>query len=275
MINKTLRHMDSPAMSLYDRSTRMNWSLTSPMDKLVVYTEGLIRNLDVNNTSAVKIAYLIEPRVINPHGYNFLENGGDKYYDYIISHDLRFLENFTIDKRVWCPGSGSFIHDYEWNVYPKKELVQFIVGNKRDTEGHKFRYEITNKLRHKITSIVGRGFVPFGLDAKCMVTKDFMYQICVHNCIVEDYWTDILVDCIAIGTVPIVHGGKFLEKYFNMDGIIIFDTIEELDRILSAINEDDYNKRLDAIKKNKEIMFSRYRIVEDYLYDSLFYKFVK
>jgi len=275
MINKTLRHMNSPAMSLYDRSIRMNWNLTSSMDKLVVYTEGLIKNLDINNTSTVKIAYLIEPRVINQHGYNFLEKGMDKYYSYIISHDLRFLENFPIEKRVWCPGSGSFIHDYEWNIYPKKELVQFIVGDKRDTVGHKFRYEITKKLNNKITSIVGRGFVPFGLDTKCMVTKDFMYQICVHNCVVEDYWTDILVDCIAVGTVPIVHGGKFLEKYFNMDGIITFDNIEQLEFVLDTIGESDYNRRLDAIRKNHQIMFNKYRIIEDYLYDSLFYKFDK
>ncbi|MFK5281820.1 hypothetical protein ACI3PL_19910, partial [Lacticaseibacillus paracasei] len=50
-----------------------------------------------------------------------------------------------------------------------------------------------------------------------------------------------LIDCLTTGTVPIYWGCPSIEKFFNLNGIIPFDAIDELDKILDSLNEESYH----------------------------------
>ena len=69
---------------------------------------------------------------------------------------------------------------------------------------------------------------------------------------INNYFTEILVDPISLGCVPILWGCPNISEYFNTDGILTFNTMDELDKILYSISFEDYNSRKDAILENIE-----------------------
>jgi hypothetical protein len=221
--------------------------------------------------SGIRIAWLMEPRAINAKIYNDAWMRRNKY-DYIISHDLAYLEKFDEQKRVFCPGSGSSLYEYEWKIYPKTKSILTVVGDKWATEGHKLRHVVAKMYEDRV-SVMGRGYKPFPPEKRAEVYAPYRFQIVIHNSAVEDYWTDILLDCFLTGTVPIVWKGAFLEKYFNMDGILTFTDPLELGSIIHNLdiiyNKPDLQKAIqDNFKRAKKLA-----VVEDYLYDNFFKQF--
>ena len=80
------------------------------------------------------------------------------------------------------------------------------------------------------------------------------------------------MDCFLTGTIPIVWEGNFLNKYFNLQGCWTFNTLGDLDRLLSKLIGDEegfYEHCLDAVKDNFE-RAKQWAVVEDYLYDTFF-----
>ena len=67
------------------------------------------------------------------------------------------------------------------------------------------------------------------------------------------------------GTVPIYWGCPSIGKFFNTDGMIIFNNIEELSNILNNLSIEKYNDMKDAIQENFE-KAKEYIIAEDYIY---------
>ena len=59
--------------------------------------------------------------------------------------------------------------------------------------------------------------------------------------------------------------GRVLESVINEDGIIYFNTIEELDEIMEKIDIDFYNERLPAIEENFNKV-EEFRVPEDWIY---------
>ena len=49
---------------------------------------------------------------------------------------------------------------------------------------------------------------------------------------INDFFTDKIIDCFLTGTIPIYHGCQDISDYFDIEGIIIFN--ENLD--LSDLN---------------------------------------
>lgn len=64
-------------------------------------------------------------------------------------------------------------------------------------------------------------------------------------------------------TIPIYWGCPNISEYFNKDGIIFFETKEELEIILDTLTEEDYYKRIDAVIENYEITNTRYAFYSD------------
>ena len=78
-----------------------------------------------------------------------------------------------------------------------------------------------------------------------------MFTVVIQNCKMDTFFTDF-VDPLAAGTIPIFWGTENVNKYFNSEGIITFETVEELDNILSSLTEQDYYDRIDAVRDNFE-----------------------
>jgi len=79
-------------------------------------------------------------------------------------------------------------------------------------------------------------------------------------------FTEILLDCFTVGTIPIFWGAPNIERFFNPDGILSFETVEECRTIVSNLSWELYHSRSKAIADNLRRV-SEYAITEDWIYN--------
>jgi hypothetical protein len=79
-----------------------------------------------------------------------------------------------------------------------------------------------------------------------------MFTIVIENCKEDYYFTEKLIDCLLSGTIPIYWGCPSIHNFFDKDGILQFNTVEECVQIIKNITENDYFKRLSIVNANFE-----------------------
>jgi hypothetical protein len=88
------------------------------------------------------------------------------------------------------------------------------------------------------------------------------------NSKVDNFFTEVLVDNFMLGTIPIFWGCPNINEYFDDRGFITFNTVSELDEILSNLTINDYISRIEFIKKNIELS-KKYVSTDDIIGDIL------
>jgi len=170
------------------------------------------------------------------------------------------------DKGVFVPWGGIIVSKADSKLYEKTKHCVMTSGtlwSPRDL--------IYNKYKDSgVVDFLGKSFGnPYALIVDGF--KDYRYHISVSSCCVDRFFSSNLVDPLVCGTVPIWYGCDKLSEFFNMDGIITFRTMEELDSIMATIGEDDYNRRLPAIIENQQLA-ENYRTPENALWVNLLEK---
>jgi hypothetical protein len=234
-------------------------------DGITVFTDGYILDPVVDQVKTkLKVFWAIESRSIDPTLYDNVVANEHKF-DYILTHDEELLNRGR--KYLYYVVGQSRVSDNDAKFYPKTKLTSMIASYKRMTEGHRFRHEIIEALHNKHEfDLWGSGYHPFGNKTEALA--DYCFSISVINCRRKNYFTEVLVDNFRVGTVPILWGCPNVGEYFNDKGVISFETIEELDNILTNLSVDDYISRSAAIKENFELA-QRYLCTDDIVADVL------
>lgn len=225
----------------------------------IVYTDLLLSRA-INNGKSY--AWLIEPMCIN----NFS-------YDYVINNIKNFKKVFTHEKELldigepfeMVPFGCCWIDFSNQKIYNKKKNISIISSGKKSTDGHILRHNIISKYGSDI-NVYGRGYnpIPFKIDG----LKDYRFHIVVENC-KRDYWfTEKLIDCFRTGTIPIYWGCPSIGDFFDLNGIITFNNIDDLADIISNLNEDLYNLKLESIVYNFNES-KKYILPDDIIYGKL------
>jgi|TARA_B100000282_G_scaffold296836_1_gene280386 hypothetical protein len=221
-------------------------------DGITFFVDHFISNIPLVEKvkSKYKVAWLLEPKALKPQPYEAILNHHDKF-DLVITHDQNLIEKF--DNCVYMQQAECRVEPESWGIHNKTKKTSLIAAKKKILEGHRFRYEVAEKLHDK------HGFDLWGaafdnrFENKTDALKDYMFSITIHNTIENNFFTDGIVDCFALGTIPIFRGCPNIGDFFDKNGIISFTTIEELDIILSELSEKDYYERLESVKNNYEI----------------------
>lgn len=202
--------------------------------------------------------WLMEPAVINPY-----------IYDLAIKHSYRFKKIFSHHKYLckelknafWYPWGSYNIPLKEHQIYQKNKNTSIVCSSKKFTYGQQLRhasYEATKSLLD--------GFKYAGeYEDKSKWHKKYRFSINVENCYVDGYFTEKIIDCFRTGTIPIYKGDPEILNYFDKDGIILFETPEELQDIVKKCNEDLYESKINSVRCN-------YKKAEPFLYP---WKFIK
>lgn len=90
-------------------------------------------------------------------------------------------------------------------------------------------------------------------ESKLEPLKPYRYSISIMNYKTDNYFTEILIDNFLLGTIPIFWGCENIGEFFNVEGIIQFNNIDDLFSILPTLTEGNYNNRINAIRDNLEI----------------------
>lgn len=248
------------------QSNNLKWEkISKPSDvevnEFIVFTESAISEAN-KFTTKNKILVLTEPRVINQRLNN------DQYIKGLLNI-FRYI--FTYDREL-LKLSNQFIsyrHGGTWisqNINePKTKLCSFISSNKAQTGGHMFRHDI-NKLKcdfDRYGTITGKK-----LDQKFDALKDYKFSIVVENCVQRGYFTEKIIDCFRSRTIPIYWGDPDIKRYFSEKGIITFNNLNELKKILEKIDDSVYDNRYKYVLEN-EYLCRSYMFFEDQFYSWL------
>ena len=233
---------------------------------ITLFTDNFIAS-DIHKeiNSKNKIGWLMESREINPKPYENFESFKDNY-DYTLTHDPELLEKYPDKTKHYIIG-GCWIKDNNYGMYDKSKNISMIYSNKKQIEGHKLRHEVANNFDDEI-DLYGRGTNRPILQKEDALV-DYRYSITIENTKQENYITEKLIDSLVVGTIPIYWGCPNLAKFFNMEGIITFNNINELKNVIPKLDENLYNSKINAIKENIELA-KQYAITEDWLYNNIF-----
>lgn len=80
-----------------------------------------------------------------------------------------------------------------------------------------------------------------------------MFHLCVENQQVRHYFTEKLIDPMLTYTIPVYWGCPNIGSYFHTEGMILFDTVDELIPKLNSLTMDEYDDMMEYVEKNRKI----------------------
>lgn len=237
-------------------------------------------NGDLGTLPGVIVADIHEaPHLFNQNSvYECVKNNSHKF-DYILtySEDLLTLPNAIFRNGGYECVLNKNIHSLEhplladeslFKLYEKTKNISFITSNKQFTDLHVFRTNCVTYLREANLPVDIYGVGYNQLKRKLDGLKDYTYSIAIENGVFNNYFTEKVLDCFLTGTVPIYKGCPNINKFFNIDGIITFDTQEELKLIIEQISrgerkidttilQDNYDRALNFCY-NSDRLYEKY-----------------
>lgn len=245
--------------SWYNISELFEWErkIDDTVQKVVITD---LRNVDRLNGKKV-FGWIIEPPEIDNNQYKFAIENYEKF-EKIFTYNPELLK--VSEKFELVPFGGCWIKETDRKIYEKTKLVCSIVSNKNRTKLHKLRHEILQKF--PIIDKFGNGYLK--IENKIDVLKDYMFCVVVENQKMDNFFSEKILDCFMTGTIPIYLGCPNINKFFDVDGIIQFDNINDLDSILNSFDSSFYNKKIDVIRKNFESA-KKYVIADDIIYKKI------
>ena len=243
-VNFNSGHGWQPGVSLSALPKRVQW-YRHRAEQFVGLTVLTDYKLDAVCAARHKVAWLVESPDIAPEIYDPSRINFKKFKRVITFH--RGLLN-TLPNAVEGLMGGCHIHEPDIYQHPKSKLVSMVASSKDSTAGHKFRCSVANRLQGSV-DLFGRGRAR-PLVNKADGLRDYAFSVAVENCRVPDYFSEKLIDCFLTATVPIYWGVPSIGNWFNLDGILRFDTEEEAARIVGGLTMDQYLKMLPAVTDN-------------------------
>lgn len=203
------------------------------------------------------------PSVFNP--FEWIKDN-KQHFDYVMSPYL-FLQGLFPGKFFWVPALSSRIKLEEFGMYEKERNISCIASSKDWTYGHKLRHECIRRFGGQF-DLYGSGYNQLiNTHGKIISVAPYRFSICILNSVEDDFFTEHLTDVFAVGTIPIWYGTKNIAKYWNPEGFIRFESLDELERILPTLTPELYQERLAAVQENVEIT-KKYVSIPDYIYEN-------
>lgn len=227
--------------------------------------------LDIDRYQAIRCGR--NPRKVllqmeSPEIENTLEyqKGHGAEYDLILTYHEEILQRFPHARRSLYANSWIVPEDYR-TVKPskKKPAASFPVGAKVQTSGHRYRQVLLqNHLllnqSFPVTFFASWDWnpplpcrkLPQDQPGKRVLFEEFQFSFGVENCRHENYFTEKLIDCLIMKTLPIYWGAPNVGLSFDTSGWIILETMdpEEVLQKLDAIAEGHYLRHAASIEAN-------------------------
>lgn len=252
------------------KSRHIEWTRLPSQEtfgKVAVVTDQMLRHLDTIRLvhEGPLVGWLLEGRAYGGPNYDAIPGIIDRL-DLLLTHDDQLLRRYP-DKARFVPFGGCWIPDEKWGMHPKTKLVSMIYSGKDFMEGHHLRHQIATiaKAPDIAMDLYGHG-CGRPIACKSEGLSDYCYSVVIENDRAPNYFTEKLLDCFALGTVPIYWGAPNIGKWFNTAGIIEVENLDQLAWELGDLRYRRYPERVDAAALNQEHA-RRYVLPEDYMYE--------
>jgi hypothetical protein len=156
----------------------------------------------------------------------------------------------------------------EYNISNKKFQISMLCGGKNWCPGHQLRrkyWENQKRILIPKKFIYSQNYEDLSIfdgNVKASYKKDktelfidSMFHIAIENNRAENYFTEKLIDCIVSKTLPIYYGCPNIHEYFNINGMIIINDLNDIDKI-NDLTEKYYYDHLIYIEENYQKMLN-------------------
>ena len=195
-------------------------------------------------------------------------------YDLILCSDTEILDNCTRAKKLLYGGTwlnrGCFSHpdglgEYDstkqiFNEVKKDFSVSFLASwYNINRPGYMLRNSVWSE-RDRITipkkfytSVKSFTNAPNPLPTgEKEVLFNSMYHICIENYSIHNYFSEKIIDPMITETIPIYWGCTNITDYFNEEGLILVNDIDDMIEKTNSLTEEYYYSKIEAIKENKQ-----------------------
>jgi len=230
-----------------------NWpNIKVDYDKKIHYFIDGFRGYDSNEDS-FKILHIIEPEAISRIRKSVIEH--QNKFNAIITYDEEILN--SCKSAYFLPYGTTWIQNYFFTN--KMFKISNITGHKEFTDGHRLRKRIhykQNEIKTPTDFYISKyGGVENFNNNKILGEKkeplfDSQFHICIENSKQKNYFTEKLIDCLQTKTIPIYWGCPNIEDFFDINGIFIANSFEDIVQICNSVDEKTYENKLEIIEKN-------------------------
>jgi len=179
-------------------------------------------------------------------------------FSFILTWSDKVLNN--CENAMFLPFGSTWLKKEQYeNQYEKKFQVSHVRGNLLKTYGHTLRFEYHNrshelKIPYKSWEVAGiREQIETCAIAKCELFGDAQYGVVIENTSRRGYFTEKIMEMFLFKTIPVYWGCSNIGEFFNIDGIITFENVDDAIHKINKLDENYYNNKKLAIEENYSI----------------------
>lgn len=188
------------------------------------------------------------------------------YHDWVIKNKNLFNLILTWDDKVlnqcdntmFIPFGSTWLKPEQYEKkYPKYFQVSHVRGNLLKTYGHSLRFEYHDrsqqelKIPYKSWETAGiREKIETCAEAKCELFGDSQFGVAIENTSHRGYFTEKIMELFLFKTIPIYWGCSNIGDFFNKEGIIMFNNVDDIIYTLNNLDKNYYNDRIEIIEEN-------------------------
>lgn len=232
-------------------------------DGVTLFTDGfMVDGTAAGVRSPVKVGWLHEPPELIPNVYRrALSVAAD--FDRVLTYHPALLE---LPGFEFMPYAGVWIERPDWGLARKERLCSMLIGSKLATSGHRLRAACAGRMPPSVTMFGSRGQpTDYSIDTKLRVNGPYAFTVVTETQRLDHLFTEWLLDCFAVGTIPIYCGAPNVGRYFNAAGVLAFETAEQCAEIVRGLSWELYEALLPAAADNLA-RAAEFAVAEDWMY---------
>lgn len=212
-----------------------------------------------------RLAVLKESPLSTTEDHRFLRRN----YGVVFTHRKALLDRGLPFRELlhgtnWVPeavaearGRGSNVAD----AARKTRLCSFIGNIEHDNRpGYALRKAAADLAAARGADCYGKGIRP--VERKVDALSSYCFSVAMENAREDYYFTEKLIDCFLTDTVPVYWGCPGIARFFDERGILAFETLEDLERLIPTLSIEQYRAALPHAAANRKRCFDL--MVADY-----------
>jgi len=209
-----------------------------------------------NDLSSINILVLQEPNEY--FGLHDWAIQNKNLFSFILTWDDKILNN--CENAIFLSfGHTWFTPDQYEKNHNKEFKIAHLCGDLLKSFGHQMRHEILArenelKIPTKFYKTIGdRHNINNARQGKEEVFGDSMFGIAIENFPHRGYFTEKILDCFLLKTIPIYSGCSNIGDFFNKEGIIEFGNVDDFIYISNQLTEEFYISKKHIIEENYQL----------------------
>jgi hypothetical protein len=206
--------------------------------------------------SSINILVLVEPNEY--FGLHDWAIQNKNLFSFILTYNDKVLNN--CENAVYLPFGFTFLKEEHYQKEHNKEFkLSHLCGILNKSYGHSMRHEILArenefKISTNFYKTIGdrHNLETVGND-KETVFGNSQYGVVIENFSHRGYFSEKLIDCFLLKTIPIYWGCSNIYNYFYEPGFFKFENVDDLIYISNMLTPEMYELRKDAIEHNYQL----------------------